>query len=96
MDIRDLSADPDMPYIYVVVTVVGAAFGVELCVRELVEIKRKPFAVRCMVNTWSAGLVGTHTGDPEFIVSTLSRLLDEFLNDYYKANPKKEVNHGSL
>ena len=89
MDIKNASTNLNMPYVCVTITVVGAAFGIDLRIKEVVEIQRKPLPVFCTTSTWGASSIGTHIGDPEFIVSGLSQLLDEFLNDYYKANPKK-------
>jgi len=89
--ITELSGDSNMPHVYIAVTVVRMAFNVELCIRELVEIQRKPSSVLCVVSTWYASYTGTHGNDSEFIVSGLSQLLDKFLNDYYKANPKEEI-----
>ena len=39
--------------------------------------------------TWSNGFVGIHGNDPEFIVGSVDQLLDNFLNEFLKANPKK-------
>jgi len=96
MDIRELSDILDTPVVYVNVNVLREAFNISLCIMERVEIQRISFSKFCNATTWSRGTTGMHGNDPEFIVSALSGLLDEFLNDYYKANPKKEVNHGNL
>ena len=85
------SDDPDIPVVSVNVNVVSTAFNVELCIKELIEIQRKPSPVLCYVVTWGVGRTGTHGNDSEFIVFSLSKCLDFFLNNYYKANPKKEV-----
>jgi hypothetical protein len=75
------------PYLYVNIRVVGRAFHVYLSIREGVILERDK-TISCLATTWWHGSTGTHTDNPEFIVSSLSELLDFFLNDYYKANPK--------
>lgn len=91
MIITGPSDDPDIPVVSVNVNVVNTAFNVELCIKELIEIQRKSSPVLCIVVTWGVGRTGTHGNDSEFVVFSLSKCLDRFLNNYYKANPKKEV-----
>jgi len=79
-----------IPNIHVSVHVVGTAFHVELRVIEWVGLMRLPTAIGGPAFTWEQGITGTHGGDPEFIVSNLNKLFDDFLNDYYKANPKEK------
>ena len=81
-------SDISYPYFYVTVNVVGRAFNIELSLNEWVKLFRNP-SIECYARTWNHSYTGTHGNDPEYIVSSLSALLDEFLNDYYKANPKK-------
>lgn len=77
------------PFIYVNVNVVGKAFSINLQVNESVVLCRDK-NILCSATTWQRVGTGTHEDRPEFIISTLSELLDIFLNDYYKANPKKK------
>ena len=65
------------------------AFNVTLDIKEQVKLHRDA-SIECTATTWSQSITGTHGSDPEYIVSALSMLLDDFLNDYYKANPKKQ------
>jgi len=39
---------------------------------------------------WISGSYGTYDKGLDFILSALEAEIDEFLNDYYKANPKKK------
>lgn len=41
-----------------------------------------------IVPTWRTENFGTHGNDPEFIIQSLDSLLDKFLNEYLKVNPK--------
>ncbi|MBA7629545.1 hypothetical protein ES703_37044 [subsurface metagenome] len=78
------------PHIYIGVTVVELAFSVHLRICEWVELKRLPFPHWTIAAIWDQGFTGIHSGQPEFIVSSLNILFDEFFNDYYKANPKEK------
>ena len=74
--------------LYVNVSVQGAAFHVLVGIYEPVQLARKP-SFTCMGFTWWTGITGTHAGSADNIVGVVEECLDEFLNDYYKANPKK-------
>lgn len=76
------------PYLYINVLVLENAFSILIELMEEVKIKRLN-RIAYRVATWRTGATGIHGDDPEYIVSSLSSQLDEFLNDYYKANPKK-------
>ncbi len=78
----------NIPGISICITVVASAFNVDLEFLQMVKLRRAPH-ISCTATTWDANITGTHTNDPEFIVSALSQLVDKFLNDFYKANPKK-------
>lgn len=82
--IKDVRA----PYIYININVLGLAFNISFELREPVTILRIPNEF-CLATTWDKGFTGTHGNNPEYIVSSIKLLLDKFLNDYYKANPKK-------
>ena len=77
-----------IPYLYVRVNVLGIAFNIELNICENVVLLRDK-SVKCNSITWDNSTIGFHGRDPEYIVTSLNHLLDKFLNDYYKANPKK-------
>ncbi len=66
--------------------IAGNAFRVKLELHEKVQISRLDLLY--VATTWQGEIIGTHRNDPEYIVSALGELLDVFLNDYYKANPK--------
>ncbi len=76
------------PIILVNVSVVGNAFRVSLEIFEYVILRRDE-SIECLAFTWNENMLGTHGNNVEYIVTALGELLDEFLNDYYKANPKK-------
>ncbi len=74
-------------FLYVNTMIAGNAFRVRLELKEKAKISR--LDAFYAATTWQNEMVGTHGNNPEYIVSALGELLDEFLNDYYKANPKK-------
>lgn len=78
----------NIPWLYVNVVVVGRAFNVLLELKDYVSLHRDR-SISCYASTWSQDITGT-SNNPEYIVSALSELLDEFINDYYIANPKKQ------
>ena len=86
--IEELEKLGNTPWVYVDLSVVGMAFHIELVIHESVILRRDK-SIGCIAITWNNSTTGTHANDPEFIVSCLGKLLDVFLNDYYKANPKK-------
>ena len=79
--------DGTIPYLYVNISVAGKAFHVSLDLNERVDLCRDA-SIRCRAKTWDTGTTGT-PAKPDFVDACLSELLDEFLNDWYKANPKK-------
>ena len=80
-----------IPTLYVNVHVAGAAVSVRLEILDFVKLDRIA-EVWCLATTWhSPQMAGTHGNNPESIVGSVNQLLDEFFNDYYKANPKKDV-----
>ena len=78
------------PCLYVTVSAVGAAFAVEIQFRRRVTVETA-FGYResMVAATWDKDHVGMHADDPEFIVQALDNMLDNFLTDFFKANPKK-------
>lgn len=75
------------PCLHVSFNVVGKAFNIRLSLLEKIRIPRLDKTI--LGASWQRSIAGTHAGNSEYMVTALSDLLDEFLNDYYKANPKK-------
>ena len=88
--IVDMKRMPSTPTFYVDVHIMRVAVHIKVEVHEWVDVKRIPTAHVCSAITWSLGITGTHSGDPEFIISGLNQIFDRFLNEYYTANPKKK------
>jgi hypothetical protein len=76
-----------LPYLYIRINVVGKAFSIDVSLKEDVTLKRDA-SITCGAATWSRNATGV-SGDSPYIIQGLQEILDEFLNDYYKANPKK-------
>ena len=81
------------------VNVAGNAFMIGLRVYEFVLLLRDYFEIykddtlpmtAFYAPTWISSSLGTYVKDIDFILSALEGEIDEFLNDYYKANPKKQ------
>lgn len=87
---EDMNGTLSNPHFYVDVHIIGAAVHFKVEIHEWVELKRLPILQKCPAITWSLGMTGTHSGDPEFIISGLNQIIDRFLNEYYQANPKKK------
>ena len=80
---RLYSAGAD-PYLYIQVNVVGGGFSVILKYKKLVS---DPLSGEEMyAATWDTGSTGTHSGNPGFILSIASGLLDKFLVEYLRVN----------
>lgn len=90
--IEEMPKDPNLlvkiPYIYINVNVEENAFNNYLAISECVNLYRDKF-ISCYAATWFIGETGIHADSSEYIASSLSELLDKFLNNWYKANPKK-------
>lgn len=78
-----------VPILYVNANVGDRAYSIDLEIQEAVRLERDP-SIICLATTWVTGIMGTHGKKQELIITALSELLDDFLNDYYKANPKKK------
>ena len=70
-------------HLYVNVSVVRPAFHVSVQYRKVVCDK---FGEEAPATTWQSNSTGTHGGDAGYIVSSLSRRLDEFLAAYLRVN----------
>lgn len=77
------------PYMKVNVNVVGNAFNVSIEIKEAVKLIRIKNAIT-VATIYRKSVTGTYGDRSDNIISGLSIVLDEFLNDYYKANPKKK------
>ena len=72
------------PYLYVRVRVLDSAFS--LNVRYVKRVLDFASGEGDVATTWESGGLGTHDGHPEYIVSQLSRYLDQFLTEYLRVN----------
>jgi hypothetical protein len=77
------------PYLHISINVVFQAFSVEVSLRENVVLKRDK-STNCRAATWLNSVTGVHSNNPNYIIDGLQVILDSFLRDYYKANPKKK------
>ena len=75
------------PCIYIKIAVIGSAYSIRVEIREGATLTRIP--IFFTVTTWYAESTGTHGGNSSNIIVALQERLNGFLNDYFKANPKK-------
>ena len=72
------------PHLYVRVSVVGAAFSIDLEYKKWVrELESERLGV---ATTWDTGVTGTHVRNASYILSGVSALLEDFLVEYLRAN----------
>ncbi len=78
------------PYLYVRVLVVQDAFSCGLQFRRGVEFVGAGNTRYALSGapTWERLVSGTHGGRAEYVLGVLDDLLDQFLAEYLKANPK--------
>lgn len=70
--------------LYVQANVVGTGFSVDLRFNKtLLDPSTREIG---LATTWSNGITGMTSRNPEFVVSQLSNLLDEFLTEYLRVN----------
>ena len=74
--------------LYVNINIVGGAFNVAVRYNRLVNFTTGNRVYSYTAATWNSASAGTHGGDAAFIMNWLDSLLDEFLNEYLKANQK--------
>ena len=72
------------PYLYVNVTVVGAAYRVGLYYYQ--RVLTLETVLSGVASTWTYGLVGTHGRDASHILSGVSEIMDIFLSKYLRVN----------
>ena len=74
-------------YLYLRVTVTSGAFCIDLNFNRTVSFSDAGLEhIVFGAAVWSTGSTGTHGSNPEYIVGTLDKTLDEFLNEYLKVN----------
>lgn len=71
--------------LYVNVSVVKSAFNINLEFRRFLDDPRFP-ELFGMATTWNQTIIGQHGGSADYILSTLSRMVDEFLAKYLRVN----------
>lgn len=80
-----LYTDTDSPQnLYININVVGRAFGIDLDFRKIVYDPASDS--RYYAASWSTGSTGTHGNDSGYILSNLSKHMDEFMVEYLRAN----------
>ena len=74
-------------YVYVRVSALGAMFHVDVKFDRFAEFTLPNGESYSMfVTTWTSSAMGTHGRDSEYIIGIVDQGLDEFLNEYPKAN----------
>lgn len=81
------------PSLYINIQAKGPAFCIQLKLVEPVHPSRDN-SITCLGSTWDITMFGMHGESSEYIINSLNNLLDYFLNDFYKANPKNEAHGG--
>jgi len=77
-------------YLYVRVTVAGDMHSLNVEFSRVVSFKNMvgQTYLKYFGSTWNKRSLGMHAADAAYVLSVLEQPLDEFLNDYLKANPK--------
>jgi len=74
-------------YIYVNVSLVGVAFTVTLALNRTVLYKTgDTYYVLNSNPTWIRSITGTHANNRKFVLQSVSKILDVFLDEYFEAN----------
>lgn len=74
-------------YIYVNVSIVGVAFTVTLALNRTVLYKTgETYYVLNSNPTWIRSITGTHANNRKFVLQSVDRILDVFLEEYFEAN----------
>lgn len=80
-----LYTETAVPDLVVTVTVVGPAFGINLFLNKFFSdsyySKEDGFAT-----TWESGATGTHGGNGNFILQSVSQYTDRFIDEYLRVN----------
>ena len=93
----ELHADPEIPYLQTIFFLSDSepacSYTVMLGLSEKVHLAREPKIISYAMPWWRI-LRGECTGKPECgkqVEDTLQKLLKEFINDYFSANPKQAI-----
>ena len=81
---RLFTLDRNRPYLYVNVNVSSRAFSTSLVYTK--NMRDLATGITGAASAWERGLTGTHGKDAEYVVSSLSVLLDKFLTEYLRVN----------
>ena len=71
-------------HLYVNVNVVDSAFGIAVEYRK--EMKDLATMLESTASTWLIGSTGTHGRDPGYILSSVTRRADRFIDEYLRVN----------
>ena len=78
---------PAEPCLYITVAVTGPEYSIRVELRETAVLTRIP--IPFTVTTWYAESYDDHGGRSDAVLAALGERLDGFVNDFYKANPRK-------
>ena len=71
-------------YLYVNVNIVGYAFSIE--VKLIRHLDNLGYGAAGFAGVWEMGSTGTHSGSGQYILGTVSTLLDRFIASYLRVN----------
>ena len=77
-------AERGTPFFSVAVTVIGTAFDVSVAYSKWV--KDSASGLSRGAGTWGEGFTGTHGRDASYILSSVSRKVDKFIDEYLRVN----------
>ena len=80
--------DSPTPILYVAVMVVGEAFSIDLKFARWVSYIVDSLEYFGRIISWETGNLGTHGGNAAYIIDSMDRYLDQFLNEYLKTNQR--------
>lgn len=73
-------------FLHIMVTIYNNGFNVFLTYRRSVFFMIDDNFYMCRADTWSDGSSGTFSGNQDFINSTVRKYVEQFINDFLKAN----------
>ena len=77
-------ADAGVPFLSVTVNVVGSAFAVLVDYHKW--LKDGASSISRGATTWQRGSTGTHGRNASYILSSVSRKIDKFIDEYLRVN----------
>ncbi len=83
----NIFSDKSVYNLSVGINIVGNAFSINLGFFKILRDKHFPELVG-IASSWQTGMTGIHSGRADFILSSISRLVDEFLVEYFRVNEK--------